>query len=178
MLFTNQLTIILSVGGVILASIYPFMKRYTQMPQVFLGAAFSWSIPMAFAAEANQLPPELWLLYAGNLCWTVAYDTYYAMVDREDDLKLGVKSTAILFADLDLHMIGMLKAMSIMCLYLAGQRFELGSGYNLTLLVASLFSVWQLWRARSRSRTDCFDMFRASHWFGLIILVGIFIVTI
>lgn len=171
-LLTNSLTIMLSVGGVFLAALYPFMKRYTHMPQVFLGAAFSWSIPMAFAAEADALPPELWLIYIANLCWTVAYDTYYAMVDRDDDVKLGVKSTAILFAEFDLHMIGMLKLISIMCLYLVGQRFELAGWFNLSLILALVLSAWQLWSARSRSREVCFAMFKQSHWFGVIVLAG------
>ena len=98
-LLTNSMTIWLSFGGVALAAIYPFMKRHTHLPQLFLGAAFSWAIPMAFAAESETLPAYLWLFYAANLCWTMAYDTFYAMVDRDDDLKIGVKSTAILFGE-------------------------------------------------------------------------------
>ena len=172
-LLTNRMTILLSFGGVALAFIYPFMKRHTHLPQLFLGAAFSWAIPMAFAAESSGLPAALWLLYAANLCWTIAYDTYYAMVDRDDDLKIGVKSTAILFGDLDLHMIGLLQVMALACLALAGARFELGGVYYLSLLAGALFLAWQLWQARDRDRESCFRVFRQSHWFGVIVWAGI-----
>ncbi|MEC8443931.1 MAG: 4-hydroxybenzoate octaprenyltransferase [Pseudomonadota bacterium] len=172
-LLTNSLTIMLSFGGVALAALYPFMKRHTHLPQVFLGAAFSWAIPMAFAAEAGALPAYLWLLYAANLCWTVAYDTYYAMVDRDDDLKIGVKSTAILFGDADLVMIAVLKAMALAFLAFAGAQFSLGWPYFVALLVGALYFAWQLWSARDRSRDACFQVFRQSHWFGLIVLVGL-----
>ena len=124
-LLTDQRTILLSLGGVALAALYPFMKRHTHLPQLFLGAAFSWAIPMAFSAEASELSIYLWLLYAANLCWTMAYDTYYAMVDRDDDIKIGVKSTAILFGEMDLAMIASLQAMALGFLFFAGQQFEL-----------------------------------------------------
>jgi len=172
-LFTNGMTIWLSLGGVALAAIYPFMKRHTHLPQLFLGAAFSWAIPMAFAAESQSLPAYLWLFYAANLCWTMAYDTFYAMVDRDDDLKIGVKSTAILFGELDLHMIGLLQAMSLGFLWFAGQQFGFSWVYNLSLLIGAAFLGWQLWAARSRSREDCFMVFRQSHWFGFIVWLGI-----
>lgn len=172
-LLTNSLTIMLSFGGVALAALYPFMKRHTHLPQLFLGAAFSWAIPMAFAAEANELPAHLWLFYAANLCWTVAYDTYYAMVDRDDDVKIGVKSTAILFGDLDLQIIGLLQLMNAAFLFLAGQQFEFGWPYYVALLAGMAFMGWQLWSARDRSREACFKVFLQSHWYGLIILVGI-----
>lgn len=126
MLFTNQLTILLSFGGVALAALYPFCKRFTFYPQVVLGAAFSWAIPMAFAAEAGSLPPALWLLFLANLLWTVAYDTEYAMCDREDDLRIGIKSTAILFGEADRAIIGMLQGLTLLCLLLVGARFDLG----------------------------------------------------
>ena len=172
-LFTNTLTILLSVGGVILAFIYPFMKRYTHMPQLFLGAAFSWSIPMAFAAEAGELPAALWLLYAANLSWTVAYDTFYAMVDRDDDLKIGVKSTAILFGKADLLIIGLLHVLALVMLMLAAAPFGLNGLYVLALALGSLFCGWLLWLARQRDRDACFRAFKLSHWFGLIVLAGL-----
>lgn len=172
-LLTNQRTILLSFGGLVLAALYPFMKRHTHLPQLFLGAAFSWAIPMAFSAEATDLSVFLWLLYAANLCWTIAYDTYYAMVDRDDDLKIGVKSTAILFGEMDLAMIGALKAMSLGFLFFAGQQFELGNFYYLGVGIGALFLGWQLWSARDRSREACFSAFRQSHWFGMIIWIAL-----
>jgi 4-hydroxybenzoate polyprenyltransferase len=171
-LFTNTLTIYLSFAGAALAAIYPFMKRHTHLPQVFLGAAFSWAIPMAFAAQADALPPVVWLLYAANLVWTVAYDTLYAMVDRDCDIKIGVKSTAILFGELDLFMIGLLQVLNIMCLWLAAGQLALNWPFYLALAIGALFLAWQLWNVRSRSRENCFAEFRRSHWFGLIILFG------
>ena len=172
-LLTNTMTVLLSFGGVVLAFIYPFMKRHTHLPQLFLGAAFSWAIPMAFAAEASALPVALWLIYAANLCWTVAYDTYYAMVDRDDDLKIGVKSTAILFGDLDLHMIGLLQLMNLGCLALAANQFDLNWPFYLSLIVGAAFLGWQLWQARHRDRESCFRVFRQSHWYGVIIWAGL-----
>tara|TARA_B100000029_G_scaffold186958_2_gene184283 strand:+ start:11535 stop:12422 length:888 start_codon:yes stop_codon:yes gene_type:complete len=172
-LLTNSMTIWLSFGGVALAAIYPFMKRHTHLPQLFLGAAFSWAIPMAFAAESESLPAYLWLFYAANLCWTVAYDTFYAMVDRDDDLKIGVKSTAILFGELDLQMISLLQAMNLAFLFFAGQQFGFNWIYYLGLVIGALFLGWQIWSARSRSRDDCFRVFRQSHWFGAIVWLGI-----
>lgn len=127
-LLTNSMTIWLSLGGLALAVSYPFMKRYTYYPQVVLGAAFSWGIPMAFTAETNSLPATAWLLYIANLLWTVGYDTYYAMTDRDDDLQIGVKSTAILFGDADRVIILTLQGLALVCLLLAGARFELGAG--------------------------------------------------
>lgn len=127
-LLTNSMTIWLSLGGLALAASYPFMKRYTYYPQVVLGAAFSWGMPMAFTAETGSLPAAAWLLYIANLLWTVGYDTYYAMTDRDDDLKIGVKSTAILFGDADRVIILTLQSLALVCLWLAGMRFELGAG--------------------------------------------------
>lgn len=127
-LCTNSRTVWLSFGAVALAFCYPFMKRYTYYPQVVLGAAYSWGIPMAFTAAGGELPASAWLLYIANLLWTVGYDTYYAMVDRDDDLKIGVKSTAILFGDADRTIILTLQLLSLGCLLLAGSRFDLGAG--------------------------------------------------
>ncbi|MBO5393822.1 MAG: 4-hydroxybenzoate octaprenyltransferase, partial [Pseudomonas sp.] len=142
-LCTNAPTIWLSFGALALAATYPFMKRYTYYPQVVLGAAFSWGIPMAFTAETGSLPAAAWLLYIANLLWTVAYDTYYAMTDREDDLKIGVKSTAILFGDADRVIILSLQGLALGCLLLAGSHFELGGWFHLGLLAAAGCFVWE-----------------------------------
>ena len=172
-LFTNRLTVILSVGAVILASSYPFMKRYMQLPQLVLGAAFSWSIPMAFAAQSGALPPALWLVYLGNLLWTMAYDTAYAMVDREDDLKIGIKSTAILFGQYDRLMIALLQVSSLICLYLAGQAFGLGLYYNTSLVVSAALFGYQQYLIRERKPDECFRAFLHNNWVGMTIFVGV-----
>jgi len=172
-LFTNAATIWLSFGGLALAACYPFMKRYTFYPQVVLGAAFSWGMPMAFTAETGELPAAAWLLYIGNLLWTVAYDTYYAMTDREDDLKIGVKSTAILFGDADRLIIAILQGAALFCLLLAGNRFELGVYFYLGLLVAAACFAWEYHSTRTRDPQACFKAFLHNHWAGLAILVGI-----
>jgi 4-hydroxybenzoate polyprenyltransferase len=156
-----------------LAAIYPFMKRHTHLPQVFLGAAFSWAIPMAFAAQAGELPKYVWLIYMANLSWTVAYDTMYAMVDRDDDLKIGVKSTAILFADADKVMIGILQGITLFCLFLLGSELSLNAFYYLGLLVATGLMIHQQWLIRARDRAGCFAGFITSHWVGVAVLVGL-----
>lgn len=172
-LFTNATTIWLSFGGLALAACYPFMKRYTFYPQVVLGAAFSWGMPMAFTAETGGLPPEAWLLYLANLLWTVAYDTYYAMTDRDDDLKIGVKSTAILFGEADRLIIASLQGLALLCLLLAGARFELGLYYHLGLGIAALCFAWEFWCTRDRDPQACFAAFLHNHWAGLAIFLGI-----
>lgn len=172
-LLTNAATVWLSFGGLALAACYPFMKRYTYYPQVVLGAAFSWGMPMAFTAETGELPVTLWLLYSANLLWTVAYDTYYAMTDRADDLKIGMKSTAILFGDADRTIIAILQGLALLCLLLAGQRFELGLYYNLGLLLAAGCFVWEFHHTRRREPQACFQAFLHNHWAGLAIFVGI-----
>ena len=173
MLFTNKLTIMLSFGGIALAAIYPFCKRFTFYPQVVLGAAFSWAIPMAFAAQANSLPPELWLVFLANLLWTVAYDTEYAMCDREDDLRIGIKSTAILFGEADRAIIGMLQGLTLICLLLVGSRFELGLYYYLGLGGMALGFVWQHWLIRERDAQACLSAFLANHWAGMLVFIGL-----
>ncbi|WP_017940271.1 4-hydroxybenzoate octaprenyltransferase [Zestomonas thermotolerans] len=172
-LLTNATTVWLSFGAVALAACYPFMKRYTFYPQVVLGAAYSWGIPMAFTAESGALPAAAWLLYITNLLWTVAYDTYYAMTDRPDDLKIGVKSTAILFGDADRVIILTLQGLSLLCLLLAGARFELGGYFHLGLLAAAACFLWEFHSTRSRDRQLCFRAFLHNHWAGLAILAGI-----
>ncbi len=172
-LFTDPFTIKLSVGGLVLAFCYPFMKRHTHLPQVVLGAAFAWGIPMAYAAEAGKLPQEVWLIYLAVVLWTVAYDTFYAMVDRDDDLKIGVKSTAILFGEQDRLMTGILQAMTIYALILVGNRFELGTFYYLGLAAAAGLFIYQQWLIRFRARTACFQAFLNNNWVGVAVFVGI-----
>jgi 4-hydroxybenzoate polyprenyltransferase len=172
-LFTNRLTIALSLGAVVLASSYPFMKRHTHLPQLVLGAAFSWGIPMAFAAQSGALPPALWLVYLGNLLWTMAYDTAYAMVDREDDLKVGVKSTAILFGRYDRLAIGVLQLGCLVCLYLAGRAFDLGTYFNISLVVAALLFLYQQLLIRERRPEACFKAFLHNNWVGMAVFAGV-----
>lgn len=172
-LMTNPLTIMLSVGGIILAFIYPFMKRYTHLPQVVLGAAFSWAIPMAYAAQTGTVPIEAWLLFTANLLWTTAYDTQYAMVDRNDDLKIGVKSTAILFGDLDRHIIILLQILAVIALIITAGMKELGLYFYLGLSGAILLFVYQSKLIWQREREGCFKAFLNNHWAGLLILAGI-----
>jgi 4-hydroxybenzoate polyprenyltransferase len=172
-LLTNTLTIQLSVGGLLLAICYPFMKRYTHLPQVVLGAAFAWSIPMAYAAETGEIPSSIWLVYLAVVLWTLVYDTFYAMVDRDDDLKIGVKSTAILFGEQDRFITGTLQAITLYTLYLVGNRFELGSYYQLSLIFVAVLFVYQQWLIRHRMRDACFKAFLNNNWVGLAIFVGI-----
>lgn len=172
-LFTDPFTIKLSVGGLILAFCYPFMKRHTHLPQVVLGAAFAWGIPMAYAAEAGELHQGMWLIYLAVVLWTVAYDTFYAMVDRDDDLKVGVKSTAILFGEQDRLMTGVLQIMTLYALMLVGSRFELGTFYYLGLATAAGLFVYQQWLIRFRAREACFKAFLNNNWVGVAVFAGI-----
>lgn len=172
-LTTNKLTILLSVAGLGWAALYPFMKRYTHLPQLFLGIAFSWAIPMAFAAQANSLPPGLWLLFAANLTWTIAYDTMYAMVDRDDDLKIGVKSTAVLFGRYDKLMVGLLQLITLLLLVAVGQSFVLGAFYYWSLLGAAALFVYQQRLIRDRERMPCFSAFLNNNYVGMLVFVGI-----
>jgi 4-hydroxybenzoate polyprenyltransferase len=174
-LFTNRLTIELSVVGAFLAATYPFMKRYTYLPQVYLGAAFGWSIPMAFAAVTNSLPPLCWLLFLANVLFSTIYDTEYAMVDREDDIRAGAKSTAILFGDADLPILGVLMVTFLLTMALVAQRGHLGWPYFAALGIAALLFVWQLWSMRTRNRDACLAAFRNNNWLGLAIWVGILV---
>ncbi len=170
---TNALTIKLSLGGLLLATLYPFCKRHTHLPQVVLGAAFAWSVPMAWSAQSGSLSPQIWLLYCAVLLWTVAYDTFYGMVDREDDIKIGVRSTAILFGDADRAITGLLQALFIITLLLIGQKFGLGPCYKASLLGASLLFVWQQYLIRHREPSQCFRAFLNNNWVGAVIFAGI-----
>jgi 4-hydroxybenzoate polyprenyltransferase len=165
--------VVLSVIGLLLAASYPFMKRYTHFPQVVLGAAFSWGMPMAFMSIKADLPTELWILYFANLFWTVAYDTFYAMVDRDDDLKIGVKSTAIAFGKYDLMIIAILQAQTIWLFYQLFVYLNWHWPMAVVIAIASLMFVRQLWMARTRDPQACFTAFLNNHWVGLILFIGI-----
>ncbi|MPW30145.1 4-hydroxybenzoate octaprenyltransferase [Agarivorans sp. B2Z047] len=169
----NTLTILLSFAALVLAAIYPFMKRYTHLPQLFLGLAFSWCIPMAYAAQTNAVPAEAWLLLVANVCWTVAYDTKYAMVDRDDDLKVGIKSTAILFGRFDKLIVALLQATSLLCLALLGHVKQLGFIFDLGLLAAAVLFVYQQKLIRYREREACFQAFLNNNYVGLAVFIGI-----
>tara|TARA_R110001592_G_scaffold4275_14_gene24014 strand:+ start:7591 stop:8469 length:879 start_codon:yes stop_codon:yes gene_type:complete len=172
-LLTNGMTFFLSLGGLALAALYPFCKRFTFYPQLVLGAAFSWAIPMAFAAQTGELPHTLWLLYLANLIWTVAYDTEYAMCDREDDLKIGVKSTAILFGEADRAIIGILQGLTLLCLLVVGARFNLGLYFHLGLIGMLGGFVWQQWLIRDRQPQACLRAFLSNHWAGMVVFIGL-----
>jgi 4-hydroxybenzoate polyprenyltransferase len=172
-LLTNRLTVYLSVVAVLLAASYPFLKRYTYLPQVYLGLAFGWGIPMAFAAIQGTVPALAWLLFLGNLLWTTGYDTWYAMVDRDDDLRAGAKSTAILFGDADLIAQGVLYAGFLLTMMLLGQRAGLGINYFVALAVAAAFIGWQFAIARDRQPANCFRAFLANQWVGMLVFAGI-----
>ncbi|MFT7110936.1 MAG: 4-hydroxybenzoate polyprenyltransferase, partial [Psychrobacter glaciei] len=174
-LFTNEFTVYLSFGGLTLAALYPFMKRYTHLPQVVLGAAFAWAIPMAFAAEQNSLPDVVWLLYAATLTWTVAYDTQYAMLDREDDLKIGIKSTAILFGDGDKFVIGVLQAVAILSLLMVGNAISATWPYYLSILVVVGLFAYHQWLIKDRDTEKVLQAFLNNHWAGAVVFAGLFV---
>lgn len=169
----NPLTISLSFGGLLLAVSYPFMKRLIASPQLVLGMAFSWSIPMAYAAQANALPLVAWLLFGANLLWTVAYDTQYAMVDRDDDLKLGLKSSAILFGRHDKRIIGALQLMTLLILLVIGQLMALGPCYYWGVLGAAVLFVYQQRLIRERQREACFQAFLNNNYVGALVFIGL-----
>jgi 4-hydroxybenzoate polyprenyltransferase len=166
-------TIQLSVVAVLLAASYPFMKRYTQLPQVVLGAAFSWGMIMAFAEGMGEIPTVAWLLFSANLLWTVAYDTMYAMVDRDDDLKIGVKSTAILFGRHDKRIILLLQLATLALLMSVGEILAFGWPYQLSLVIAAGFFCYQQILIVNRDREKCFQAFLNNHFVGLIVFIGI-----
>ena len=163
----NALTIKLSFVGVALAAIYPFMKRYTHLPQVVLGMAFGWAIPMAFAAQTGTVPKVAWLMYVINVVWSVVYDTMYAMADREDDLKAGLKSTAILFGDADRVILGILQGTVLLGLFLLGQQLGLGPTYYIGVAIAVALGVYQQYLIRQRQPAMCFKAFLNNNWPGI-----------
>ncbi len=174
-LLMNRFTILLSFVAVLLAASYPFMKRYTYLPQAFLGAAFGWSVPMVFAAQTGEVPQVAWLLFTGVVVWAMVYDTMYAMVDREDDLRIGVKSTAILFGEADRVIIGGLQLTLLVILLLVGQQLKLGLYYYAGLVAASGFGVYQQYLIHQREPVKCFKAFLNNNWFGAIIFAGLFL---
>ena len=169
----NTLTIQLSFIAVGLTAIYPFMKRYTYLPQFFLGLAFGWSIPMAFAAQTGNVPRVAWVLLIANVLWCVVYDTMYAMVDREDDLKIGVKSTAILFDDADRIIISIIQLLVMSTLLLVGKQLEMGMFYYLGLFIASGFFLYQIHLIWNREPENCLRAFKNNNWFGMTVFIGI-----
>ncbi|KHD07534.1 4-hydroxybenzoate polyprenyltransferase [Candidatus Thiomargarita nelsonii] len=172
-LLMNSLTIVLSLVAALLAATYPFMKRYTHWPQVYLGAAFGWSIPMAYAAQTGTVPSLAWWLFITNVLWTVAYDTMYAMADREEDLIIGVKSTAILFGKADKSIIVGLQIAVLLLLYWIGQQIHLGSLYLMGITVAAGLVIYQQWLIKDRKPDQCFQAFLNNNWFGAAIFAGI-----
>lgn len=169
----NAMTIWLSLAALALAWVYPFMKRVTHLPQVVLGAAFGWSIPMAYAAVSESLPLSCWLLFLANICWTVAYDTLYAMVDRDDDLKIGIKSTAVLFGRYDKRIVGLLQFATLLLMLWVGYLAQLGGAFYWSLLLAAALFVHQQKQIASRERDACFRAFLNNNYVGLVLFIGI-----
>jgi len=172
-LLTNTLTIALSFGGVALAFTYPFMKRHTHLPQIVLGAAFAWGVPMAFAATNNTIDPRSWLIYTVVVLWTVVYDTFYAMVDRDDDLKIGVKSTAILFGENDRVITATLQVMVVLGLVMIGREFGLGFYFDLSIIASAGLFTWQQNLIKTRQPDLCFKAFLNNNWVGACVFMGI-----
>lgn len=172
-LLLNWLTVALAAVGAFLAATYPFLKRYTSLPQFYLGAAFGWSIPMAFAAQTGGVPALAWILFAANVCWSVAYDTAYAMVDRDDDLKIGVKSTAILFGRYDRLMVGVFHLAALALLATAGRAAGLGMLYHAGLAVAAGLAAYQQYLIRDRTPEGCFKAFLNNNYFGAVVFAGL-----
>ena len=172
-LMTNFLTVQLSIVAVFLATLYPFVKRWSNLPQFVLGSAFAMSVPMAFSATLDEVPFSAWLVFLATVIWTVIYDTIYAMVDREDDLKINVKSTAILFGKYDLIIIFLLHLLLIALLVMISQEFQLGNYFNMTIVMATLLMFYHQHLIKDRDRAKCFKAFLNNHYIGIVILLGI-----
>ncbi|MDN5862378.1 MAG: 4-hydroxybenzoate octaprenyltransferase [Salinisphaera sp.] len=172
-LLMNPLTIALALVGVVLAALYPFTKRFTHWPQIGLGAAFGWAVPMAFAAQTGAVPPAAWLLFAATLVWSLVYDSIYAMVDRDDDLRIGVKSTAVLWGRYDRLAIGMFQLLFFVLLVAVGVVFSLGWAYYLGLAAAAVLAGYHQWLIRNRERKPCFQAFLHNNHLGMVVFVGI-----
>lgn len=172
-LLLNTYTILLSFGGAFLAASYPFMKRYTQLPQAYLGIAFGWAVPMSFSAQMNAIPAVAWVMYLAVILWALVYDTMYAMVDKDDDIKIGVKSTAILFGQYDRHIMAVLQLIIIGLLITIGIMQHSGLAYYIGLLVASGLSVYQQILIVNRDKALCFKAFLNNNWFGLAVFIGL-----
>jgi 4-hydroxybenzoate polyprenyltransferase len=164
---------ILAVVAATLTVAYPFIKRYVSIPQFVLGAAFGWACPMAFAAQTGETPELAWLVFGTALIWAVIYDTFYAMVDREDDRKLGVKSTALLFGEVDLFVIAGLQGLLTLALILVGYRAGLSNWYYASVAIAAGLMAYHLWLARDRKPEGCFEAFLKNHYIGMVIFIGI-----
>ncbi|MFC1665092.1 4-hydroxybenzoate octaprenyltransferase [Pseudomonadota bacterium] len=172
-LMLNRLTIFLSLVGIILAITYPFFKRFTHLPQLYLGLAFSWGIPMAFAAQSNAVPAVAWWLLLANFLWVVAYDTLYAMVDREDDLRVGIKSIAILAGDFDRWLVAVGHLGMLLTLVVVGLQLELNVYFFTALVLALGMVFYQLVISWERDRQRCFEAFLSNAWMGTVIFLGI-----
>jgi len=170
----NKLTQLMTLIGAVLVLTYPFMKRFFPIPQFYLGVAFTWSVPMAFAAQTGTMPPRLaWVLFLAGLLWTMAYDTMYAMADREDDRKLGIRSSAILFGDADRFIVGILQLMSLLALWLAGHELKLGLWYGIGLAGAAIFALYEQLLIRERKPDRCLRAFLNNNYFGMSVFIGI-----
>jgi 4-hydroxybenzoate polyprenyltransferase len=169
----NRLTVLFACAGAAITIIYPFTKRFFAAPQFVLGIAFAWGVPMAFAAQLEAVPRVGWLLFLAAIVWGVIYDTQYAMVDREDDLRIGVKSTAIMAGEMDRAFVGALQILMIATLFLIGQRAELGAWYYSGLVLAGLLFVYQQYLIRKRDRADCLRAFNNNVWFGAIVFFSL-----
>jgi 4-hydroxybenzoate polyprenyltransferase len=169
----NRLTLLCAVAGAFIAVTYPFVKRFLSVPQMYLGLAFGAGIPMAFAAQLEFVPRIAWLLLLANVLWVTVYDTMYAMVDRDDDIKIGIKSTAILFGDSDRHIIFVLQVMTLATLYLVGKSIKAGAWYNAGLIAGAVFFLYQLWLIRTRDRGGCFRAFLNNNYFGMSVFIGL-----
>ena len=172
-LMTNFLTVQLSIVAVFLATLYPFVKRWSNLPQFVLGSAFAMSVPMAFSATLDEVPFSAWLVFLATIIWTVIYDTIYAMVDREDDLKINVKSTAILFGKYDLIIIFLLHLLLIVILVMISQEFQLGNYFNMAIVITTLLMFYHQHLIKDRDRANCFTAFLNNHYIGIVILLGI-----
>ncbi len=169
----NKLTLLFALAGAALAVTYPFIKRFLAVPQLYLGITFGWGIPMAFAAQLERVPRVAWLLLLANMLWVTVYDTMYAMVDRNDDVRIGVRSTAILFGDSDRHIIAALQLLTLLSLYLVGGMMRMTSWYYAGLMAGALFFMHHLWLIRARAREACFQAFLNNHYFGMSVFLGI-----
>lgn len=170
----NTLTIKLSIVAILLAATYPFTKRFFAMPQAYLGIAFGWSIPMAFAAILGYIPPIAWLLLVANIFWAIAYDTEYAMVDREDDLKIGIKSSAITFGRFDVLAVMICYALTLLLLTVVGKWLLLGASYYFGLMIAVAIAVYHYFLIRTREKSKCFQAFLHNNWLGLSVFAGLY----
>lgn len=169
----NRPAQLLAIVAAALTLAYPFIKRFVSIPQFILGAAFGWAVPMVFAAQTGTVPQLAWVVFGAALIWAVIYDTYYAMVDREDDRKLGVKSTALLFGDADLFVLGGLQLIMLLALVFVGLRAELGFWYYLSVAIAAGLMAYHQWLARDRQPAGCFAAFLHNHFIGLVVFIGI-----